>query len=181
MIRGDKIILRAVRESDLDALFDLWSDLELRGENYPMFLPSQVEFRKRFEEHGLLEENRGTLAVCVGDRVAGVINFYPVLYYAGFELGYILFHQEDRNRGYMTEAVQLLSRYLFATKTINRLQIAAFPENAASKRVALKCGFTFEGTLRGAVFNGGRYRDVELYSLLRSETGSAGGQCEQPR
>ena len=175
MIRGTKIALRAVRESDLDTLFELWSDLELRGEHYPMFLPSQVEFKRRFEEHGLLEENRGTLAICVGDRIAGVINFYPVLYYAGFELGYILFHEQDRNKGYMTEAVQLLSRYLFATKTINRLQIATFPENLASKRVAVKCGFTFEGVLRGAVFNGGRHRDVEIYALLRSEMDRQGG------
>jgi RimJ/RimL family protein N-acetyltransferase len=44
------------------------------------------------------------------------------------------------------------------------------PENGASRRIAEKCGFTLEGTVRGAFFNDGRNQDVVLYSLLRTDT-----------
>ena len=43
------------------------------------------------------------------------------------------------------------------------------PENTASRRIAEKCGFVLEGTVRGAFFNGGRNHDVVLYSLLRDD------------
>jgi len=69
----------------------------------------------------------------------------------------------------VTEAVQLLTDYLYATKKINRIHLVIVPENAASRRIAEKCGFTLEGTLRGAFFNDGRNQDVVLYSLLRED------------
>ena len=69
----------------------------------------------------------------------------------------------------MTEAVQLLTDYLFATKKVNRIHLVIVPENAASRRIAEKWGFTFEGTVRGAFFNDGRSQDVVLYSLLRDD------------
>ena len=43
------------------------------------------------------------------------------------------------------------------------------PENAASRRIADKCGFTLEATVRGAFFNQGRSQDVLLYSLLSTD------------
>ena len=43
------------------------------------------------------------------------------------------------------------------------------PENAASRRIAEKCGFVLEGTARGAFFNDGRNQDVVVYSLLRDD------------
>lgn len=68
----------------------------------------------------------------------------------------------------MTEAVQLLVDYLFATKKEHRIHLVIVPGNAASQRIADKCGFTVEGTVRGAFFNDGRNHDVLLYSLLRT-------------
>jgi [ribosomal protein S5]-alanine N-acetyltransferase len=53
-------------------------------------------------------------------------------------------------------------------------------DNGASLRIAEKCGFVFEGTVRGAFFNDGRNQDVLLYSLLRTDPrpwhGDIGGQ-----
>jgi len=65
--------------------------------------------------------------------------------------------------------VSLLTRYLFAGKRVDRIQLIIHPDNAASKRVATKCGFTFEGVLRRAWFHAGDFQDVEVWSLLRGE------------
>ena len=69
----------------------------------------------------------------------------------------------------MTEAVQLLTDYLFATKKVNRVHLVIVPENSGSRRIAQKCGFALEGTVRGAFFNDGRSQDVLLYALLRDD------------
>lgn len=173
MIRGEKIILRTVREDDIDILFGLRSDIANRGEYYPLDMSSQVEYKKRFQEHGFWEETKGTLVICAADTIVGSISFFPAMYYNGFEIAYILFDTTSRQKGYMTEALSLLSQYLFSTKTINRLQLTVIPGNQASKRVAEKCGFKSEGIMRGAIFHHGENRDLEMFSLLRGEAETA--------
>jgi RimJ/RimL family protein N-acetyltransferase len=167
MIRGEKIILRTVREADLDLFFELSSNIANRGEYYSLEFPSQVDFKKRFQEHGLLEDTKGTLLICAADQIVGAIFYFSAAYYNGLEIGYILFDTASRNKGYTTEALALLVKHLFLTKKINRLQVTAISGNEASKRIAEKCGFQYEGLLRGAIFHHGRHQDLEMYSLLR--------------
>lgn len=169
MIRGEKILLRTVREADLDQYYDLSSDISNRGAYFSLEIQSQVDFKNRFREHGFMEDTKGTFLICAADQIVGAISFFPASYYNGLEFGYILFDEASRGKGYMTEAVSLLVKHLFATKKINRLQIAAVPDNIASKRVAEKCGFQFEGIIREAAFMHGKNHDIALYSLLRSE------------
>jgi RimJ/RimL family protein N-acetyltransferase len=84
-------------------------------------------------------------------------------------LSYQLYDDRFAGRGYTTEAVQLVVDYLFGSKKQHRIQLDVVPENAASIRIAEKCGFTLEGTARGAFFNAGRNQDLLIYSLLRSD------------
>ena len=171
MIRGEKIILRTVREADLETLFEKLEDIESRGEYYPQKLPSEVALKRRFSEDGYWGENFGRLLICEPDgSIVGMIHFFKQpSYYDGLELGYMIFNPANRGKGYMSEAVRLMARFLFREYKINRLQILVIPENVASWRVAEKCGFTYEGIARGAFFNAGRNYDLKVYSLLRDE------------
>jgi RimJ/RimL family protein N-acetyltransferase len=102
--------------------------------------------------------------------LAGHIEFFkPVNYWDALELSYQLYDSNFAGRGYVTEAVQLTVDYLFASKKFHRIHLVIVPENAASRRIAEKCGFVLEGTARGAFFNDGRNQDVVLYSLLRTD------------
>ena len=84
------------------------------------------------------------------------------------EVGYSL--SRDRwNRGYMTEALKAVIDYSFRDLAINRLEAQHEVENPASGAVMRKCGMAREGTLRGRLYNKGRYVDVELYSILRKD------------
>jgi len=171
MIRGENITLRTIREDDIDTLYDLISDLSNRGEYYPLDFWSQVDFKNKFHEHGFWEETKGNFVICAADKIVGMIAFFPASFFNGFEIGYILFDIASRNKGYMTEALSLLTKYLFSAKKINRLQLTVIVGNTASKRVAEKCGFKLEGVMRGAIFHHGENKDLEMYSLLRDETG----------
>jgi len=103
-------------------------------------------------------------------EIAGHIEFFkPIAYWDAFELSYQLYDDRFSGKGYPTEAVQLLVDYLFSAKKQHRIQLVIVPENEASLRIAEKCGFTLEGTARGAFFNGGRNQDVLVFSLLRTD------------
>jgi RimJ/RimL family protein N-acetyltransferase len=171
MLRGRTVELRQVREADLDALYDAHANIAERGAHFPLGVMSEPAFRRRFAETGFWEREEGTLLIVTPDgETAGHIEFFkPVAYWDAFELSYQLYGERFAGRGYTTEAVQLLVDYLFATKKQHRIHLVIVPENSASRRVAEKCGFVLEGTVRGAFFNAGRNHDVLLLSLLRDD------------
>ncbi len=171
MLQGERIRLRTVREADLDSLYAAHVAITNRGDYFPRSFVSETTFRDRFAETGLWQKEHGTLLITTLDGdVAGHIEFFvPVSYWDAFELAYQLYDERFAGRGYTTEAVQLLVDYLFDTKKQHRIHLVIVPENTASRRIAEKCGFTLEGTVRGAFFNHGRNNDVVLYSLLRTD------------
>ncbi len=171
MLQGRHVILRPIRDSDLDALYAAHTDIRNRGAFFPRGVWSETKFKSKFAEHGYWEREEGMLVIESPEReIAGHIEFFkPVSYWDAWELSYQLYEDRFAGKGYVTEAVQLLTDYLYATKKINRIHLVIVPENAASRRIAEKCGFMLEGTVRGAFFNDGRNQDVVLYSLLRDD------------
>jgi RimJ/RimL family protein N-acetyltransferase len=173
MIRGKNIYLRIVRETDLDFYYERVCDVDGAGqyEYYPIDVPSETEFKRKFHENGFWTDNYGELLICaLDDSIIGVIIFFKAAsYFDGFEIAARIFSADHRNRGVMTEALTLFTYLLFTMKKINRLELKIVPANAPSKRVAQKCGYQFEGVARGAVFHRGAHRDLEVHSILRHE------------
>ena len=171
MLRGRQIGLRPVRAADLDELYSRHLEIANRGDFFPIGVSAESKFHKHFEESGFWETDEGTLVMLDPDeRIVGHIEFFrAVSYWDAFELSYQLYDQADAGRGYTTEAVQLLVDYLFDTKPRHRIQLVVLPNNAASRRIAEKCGFTLEGVLREPFFHRGRNVDVLMYSLLRTD------------
>jgi RimJ/RimL family protein N-acetyltransferase len=76
---------------------------------------------------------------------------------------------EARGAGVITRALRLCVDFAFAGG-VERVYVLVHPENDASHRVAQRCGFTREGTLRAyEPFKGGR-PDLVSWSLLPSDS-----------
>jgi RimJ/RimL family protein N-acetyltransferase len=171
VLAGQQVKLRQVREVDLDTMYDAHTNIRNRGAYFPLGVMSQTAFRGEFAQHGFWQKSEGMLVIESPDgEIAGHIEyFHPVSYWDAFELSYQLYADQYAGRGFATEAVQLLVDYLFGAKKEHRIHLVIAEGNAASRRVADKCGFVLEGTVRGAFFNDGRNQDVLLYSLLRTD------------
>ncbi len=170
MLSGERVHLRPIRGQDLPAFIAAHVDIGNRGAFFPLGVVSEPVLQRRFAETGLWQPDEGTLLIWHDDEIVGHIEFFvPVSYWDAFELSYQLYDDRHAGHGYTTEAVQLLVDHLTATKKQHRLHLVIVPGNAASVRVAERCGFVLEGTARGAFFNGGRNHDVLLYSLLRTD------------
>lgn len=81
------------------------------------------------------------------------------------EIGYWLLPQHW-GRGIVSEVLHRVVTYLFEEKKVHRIEALVEDENETSCRVALKAGFTFEGTLRDYEWKAGRYISLRMYSLL---------------
>jgi RimJ/RimL family protein N-acetyltransferase len=175
MLHGSKVTLRPVLSSDLDVLYAAHTNIANRGRYFPLGVRSEPDFRRDFADSGLWKREEGTLVITEpgggdGGNLVGHIEFFkPVSYWDALELSYQLYDGKYAGRGYVTESVRLLVDYLFGAKKFHRIQLAIVADNGASRRIADKCGFTLEGTVRGAFFNDGHNQDLLLYSLLRTD------------
>ena len=171
MLKGKTIMLRPVRDTDLDQLYKYHVDIDNRGDFFPRGILAQPAFRKQFQETGFWSKDEGMLVmVSPQDAILGHIEYYKTVNYLDeYELSYLVYGTEQRGKGVATEAVNLLVRYLFETKRVNRIRLVIHPGNLASRRLAEKCGFRHEGTARGAWYNQGRHQDVEIYAILHQD------------
>lgn len=179
MIKGEKITLRTVRSQDLDKFIELAQDIRVRGEFFPLNLQSETTLRQKFDKDGFWSDAEGTLLIIensTGEIVGSMASFQPTHYYEAYEIGYILYRPEARGKGYATEATNLLVKYLFDFKPIHRLQIECEPGNLASQKVAQKCGFTYEGTMRSVFTSYGKVSDIFMYSMTREEFNALEGK-----
>ena len=171
MLKGKSVTLRPVRDTDLEKLYDFHIDIQNRGDYFPRGILSQTRFQKGFQENGFWGKVDGMLIIVnPADEILGHIEFFKTVNYLDeFELSYQIYDTEQRGEGVMTEALNMMVQYLFETKQMNRIRLVIHPDNAASRRLAEKCGFTHEGTARGAWYHKGRHNDVEIYSILHDD------------
>jgi RimJ/RimL family protein N-acetyltransferase len=81
------------------------------------------------------------------------------------ELGYIV-AKGARGRGVATEILRLLTRWAFDEVAAQRAYLIIDIENAASARVAERCGYQLEGVMRSIHVKQGRRADAGLWSRL---------------
>lgn len=85
------------------------------------------------------------------------------------EVGSLMFSRElQRTRG-ATEAMYLLARYVFDELGYRRYEWKCNALNEASRRAALRLGFTFEGIFRQHMVVKAANRDTAWFSMLDSE------------
>lgn len=72
-------------------------------------------------------------------------------------------------RGYVSSAVDLAKGHVFGALGLHRIEAACVPENAASRNLLLKSGFTLEGKARAYLKINGVWRDHLLFGLVESE------------
>lgn len=85
------------------------------------------------------------------------------------EVGWICLGRALQRTTAATEAIHLLQSYVFDTLGYRRLEWKCDSLNEASRRAALRLGFTFEGTFRNARVVKGRNRDTDWLSITDAE------------
>lgn len=95
------------------------------------------------------------------------------------EIGYWI-SEEFQKRGIITNAFKTLCLYAFKELNIHRIQVRCALGNEASRRIPIKLGFSLEGIERqGECIRGNLYRDLEVFSLLRTDLEMHGSMAEQ--
>ncbi|MFJ3232376.1 GNAT family N-acetyltransferase [Streptomyces sp. NPDC086787] len=153
------------------------SDPEFLRWNTPLLAVADFESARTAMRDYARKEAEGTCAhFRVGDADSGAalghigLNTIDRVIRSG-RVGYWVL-PEARGRLVATRALALVSRWAFTELDLHRLELGHAVGHAASCRIAQKCGFPAEGTLRGAMFGSGRFdvfRDEHLHARLATD------------
>lgn len=138
-----------------------WVAAEPAWGTFEMFCrKARAKFMLR-EDFAFLMTERGS------GRLVGVCGLHrPDWHVRRVELGYWC-RKSAQGHGFVVEGGQALCRYAFEELHAVRVEAFTDAENLASRRVAERCGMTFEGTMRAtARWPDGSLRDVCAYARL---------------
>jgi diamine N-acetyltransferase len=174
MLYGKRIRLRAIEKEDLPIFVSWLNDPEVRR-NLQLFQPLSLAQEEEWfkatlqqpvEKQPLMIEIKidegwqpvgdvGFLKICTIDRTA--------------EIGIFIGEKKFWGQGYGTETMRLMLNHGFKELNLNRIYLRVYETNLRGIRSYEKAGFKLEGRLRQDRFMDGKYIDVLLMSVLRSE------------
>jgi RimJ/RimL family protein N-acetyltransferase len=103
-------------------------------------------------------------------RARGMASFMRIVPEHGvIEIGHIWFAPVMQRTREATEAIYVVARHAFDDLGNRRLEWKCNALNDASRRAALRFGFTYEGVFRQHLVVKGRNRDSAWYSMLDGE------------
>ena len=116
------------------------------------------------------EKKQISRAIAVNGQAVGSIGIFVKddVYEKSAELGYWL-AQDYWRRGIMSKAVSIICKEAFERFDIVRIFAEPFADNAGSRGVLEKAGFTYEGTMRDGIYKNGEIHSYCMYSLLKGE------------
>jgi RimJ/RimL family protein N-acetyltransferase len=167
-----RLVLRSLALSDAPRVEELVSDADVASTTANIPHPYQAGGARTYIENHLAGSSAtGEIVWAITERTAGLIGAIGLRHEASqmkAELGYWIGKPWWR-QGYATEAGRAAIEYGFLGLGLNRIFAHHMVRNPASGRVLEKLGMRHEGSLRQHLRRDGRFEDLELYGILRSE------------
>lgn len=169
MLQGKLVRLRSPERGDLPAFVRWFNDPEatrflLRGP--PMSLEGEEQWYddllKSDDPVFCIETLEGKL---IGN--IGIMNLDWVDRRA--EIGVMIGEKDHWSRGFGTEAISLLLRYMFEELNLQRIGLYCDETNLRAQRCYQKCGFRQEGVFRHHRLKDGAFVNDVIMSVLRAD------------
>jgi RimJ/RimL family protein N-acetyltransferase len=166
VLKSDGLVLRQAADADAEAALRMLSDPAV-----VQWMPADVhdlEAARRWCRRSADWDGHATFVVVdEAEALLGNITLVNIdVEQATGEIGYRV-GQWARNRGVATTAVELATSWAFEAMALSRLTLFHSVANPASCRVATKCAYQLEGTLRSAMVAGdGRRYDLHVHGRL---------------
>ncbi len=84
-------------------------------------------------------------------------------------LSIVIGSETDRNKGYATEAIELLLTFAFTKLKLHKVSLNVYDYNEAAKNCYKSIGFKIEGRIRDQMFVDNEYCDLLPMGILKSE------------
>ena len=177
MILGEQIRFRAIEKEDLPYFVNWLNDPEVR-QGLSLLMPfSLAEEENWFEELLKKPQFEKPMAIEIQPDpqvdewiFVGNCGLFGIDWQNRFaEVGIFIGEKGYWNQGFGTNAIRLILKHGFETLNLHRIWLRVFETNQRAIRSYEKAGFTQEGKFRQAQYLDGKYVDVMIMSMLKSE------------
>lgn len=172
MIKYNKIGLRPIEESDLEAIYELANDTFIStmvvGWGWPLSKIQQSEWIKN--QH----KNEQTIRLAVVDldtnETLGISGLWDIDWQNRSALTATKLLPSKVKKGIGRDAIMLTMAWAFYSVGLRRLYGSILDFNSASMSVYIKkCGWRVEGCEKQSIFRKGRWCDLYRVAILKSE------------
>lgn len=170
-LKSERIYLRTLAETDAPVLLTNTQDKEIRymtGTKSTFTLEQIQQHIKNINE----DSSRYDFAICLNSnsKMIGELSILDIEQdnnKAGFRIS--MCSIELTGKGYGTEAIRLILKFVFEDLKLNRLQLEVLSHNKRGIKAYEKTGFRTEGILRESLNYNGNYSDEIIMSILKSD------------
>lgn len=173
LLTGKLVGLRGLREEDAQGDYYKWfNDREIcRYNNHGRFPYTRalcLDYIKKVSSN----DQDLVFAICMMDTDKHIGNI--ALQHINFidknaEYAIIIGDKKSWGKGVASEASHLIINHGFTMLNLNRIYCGTSSENIHMKGLADRIGFKKEGTQRQAFYKNGKFNDIFIYGLLKSE------------
>ncbi|RXJ04149.1 N-acetyltransferase [Anaerobacillus alkaliphilus] len=166
-------LLRGMSIDDAESMFVFMSDQQTMRYITPHPVQSVDELTKNIKVSLTNFQESKEIPWVIVDKISGdVIGMFRFhkfnFWHKKTEMGVVI-REDYQKRGVMSEILEVILPYGFDILGLNRIVGDIFAENKGSEKLLQKFGFKKEGQLRQTDFDGTRYHDTVVFSLLKSE------------
>lgn len=169
MLSGERVVLRPMRPEDLEPFWRARLDPMTWAQTTesPLLPQTLSAYRARYDAPPT--DTSAAFAVDVDDVLVGRAAMFAVDDLArNAEIGLSVL-PDHRGKGYGRDVLRVLLGYGFRSRNLHRIHLQTLASNEPAMRAYRAAGFVEEGRRREHAWVEGRYDDVVLMSVLRSE------------
>ena len=171
---GERVRLRAIEPEDWADFLRFDQDSELQRNVDMVHAPRSAFATQAWaEEQATHGEDNDRLQLAIEaletGTVVGACSTNDTSRRCGrFSYG-IAIGREHQRRGYASDAVKMLLRFMFEERRYHKAEAGVYAYNDASMALQERLGFQREGHLRDHEFLAGAYQDVIVYGMTAEE------------
>jgi len=167
-IKTERLLLRKIMPDDAEMVYKWMSDPEvLKYEDWDVH--ESVDFTRGYISY-LTNDYKSEQTYCWGmqlnEELIGCVMVVNVQGWNGI-LAYYL-RKDCWSKGYATEAVKRVIKYMFTEIGIERIEAKHSVKNAASGKVLQKAGMIFEKHEKAVYYCDSEWQDCDFYFLTKS-------------
>jgi RimJ/RimL family protein N-acetyltransferase len=169
MLEGQLVRLRAIERGDLPTIIGWINDPQVT--EYLQFEPPMsLEDEEAWYAHMIKSRDKAFAIETLDGRLIGDIGLMGLDWRnRKTDIGIMIGERDAWSRGYGSDTIMVLLRYLFEELGLNRVGLYVDVTNHHAMRCYDRCGFQFEGVVRQHRFKNGRYVDSIMMAMLRQD------------
>jgi RimJ/RimL family protein N-acetyltransferase len=173
VLRGEKVLLRALEQEDLPRLWVFHNNVEyeLFAGGDPWEPESLARLQARFEAESREGDHDGMrFAIETDGKLIGSCGLFHIDQTSRTcELGIGIGDKDYWGRGYGRDTLRVLLDYAFRLRNFHKVWLRVVGVNERAIRAYRACGFVEEAHLRQQHWGDGQYVDEVYMGVLRSE------------